>query len=162
MIIQLKGKVNYAITLDPTVWIFDDRKVELKDAFSKKEIEVVEDDTLTKAAEVFNREIYTRSNKPPVNKSINRFEREKILASTYVMPIVEFLKHAEVKDDAKSVILKTDSDDVIITIEQLAASNLLFAVEGKPLKDDGPVHLYFGDGSNKEKPIKNVKQIIID
>lgn len=162
MIIQLKGKVGFAITLDPTVWIFDDRKVEFKDAFIDKEVEVVEDDSLTKAAEIFNREIYTRSNKPPVNKSINRFEREKILESTYVMPIVEFLKHAEVNDNAKNAILKTDSDDVVITIEQLAASYFLFAVEGKPLKDDGPIHLYFGDGSNKEAPIKNVKQIIVD
>ncbi|MDN8677450.1 peptidyl-prolyl cis-trans isomerase, partial [Staphylococcus aureus] len=28
-IIMLTGKVNFTITLDPGVWIFDDRKVDL-------------------------------------------------------------------------------------------------------------------------------------
>lgn len=162
MIIQLKGKVNYAITLDPTVWIFDDRKIDLERAFDNKIEEVVNDDALEKAAEVFNREIYTRANKPPVNKTINRFEREKILVGTFVMPIIDFLKHAEVKDEASKAILKTDEDDIIISVEQLASALFLFAVEGKPLKDDGPVHLYFGDGSNKDNPIKNVKGIMIE
>ena len=33
-IILLSGKVKYSITLDPTVWIFDDRKVDLSTYFS--------------------------------------------------------------------------------------------------------------------------------
>ena len=31
---------------------------------------------------------------------------------------------------------------------------LCFSNNGKPLKEDGPVHVYFGDGSNKQNPIK--------
>ncbi|MDA8353303.1 MAG: hypothetical protein M0Z65_09010 [Firmicutes bacterium] len=32
-IIQLTGKVTYPITLDPTLWIFDDRRFEMADRF---------------------------------------------------------------------------------------------------------------------------------
>lgn len=34
-IIPIKGKVKYKITLDPGVWIFDDRKVDLNTYFSE-------------------------------------------------------------------------------------------------------------------------------
>lgn len=32
-IIQIKGSVKYSITLDPSVWIFDDRKIDLNTYF---------------------------------------------------------------------------------------------------------------------------------
>lgn len=161
MIVQLKGKVNYPITLDPTVWIFDDRKIILEEAFiSKPAAEEV--DTLARAAENFNQELFQRSVRPPVNKSINRFEREKILVNSYVMPLIDFINHAEVHPDATSVILKTESDDVIISLEQLREALVLFSINGKPLTEDGPIHLFFGDGSNEADPIKHVKEIIID
>jgi hypothetical protein len=43
------------------------------------------------------------------------------------------------------------------------AYNLIlgFSNNGKPLKEDGPIHIYFGDGSNQQSPIKNVKSFII-
>lgn len=161
MIIQLKGKVDYPITLDPTVWIFDDRKVVFEEAFIKKE-KTKEVPDHVNAAERFNKAIYQRSERPPVNKSINRFEKEKILTHSFVMPINDFCNHAEFQSDASRAILKTDSDDVIITIEQLQQALFLFAVDGKPIRTNGPIHLYFGDGSNQNAPIKSVKQIIID
>ncbi|MBO1003552.1 hypothetical protein ACFSKI_17455 [Pseudogracilibacillus auburnensis] len=161
MIIQLKGKVTYPITLDASVWIFDDRKIILEEAFTEKEV-VQEEDPLKKADEMFNQEIYFQTKiKPPVNKSINRYEKEKILENSFVMPLEDFINNAEVKPEAKRALLKTDGDDIVITVEQLTDAYLLFAVDGKPLKEEGPVHLYFRDGSNKEAPIKNIKQIII-
>ena len=33
IIIPIKGAVTYQLTLDPTVWIFDDRKLDLKTYF---------------------------------------------------------------------------------------------------------------------------------
>ena len=76
MIIQLSGKVKFPITLDASVWIFDDRKIILDDAFSEKPKEEPVNE-LEKAAERFNVEIYQQKIKPPVNKSINRYERER-------------------------------------------------------------------------------------
>src|SRR5690625_1198210 len=86
----------------------------------------------------------------------------KILNNSYVMPIKDFINHAEVNKDAVRAILKTDQDDIVITVEQLKNAYLLFALNGKPLTENGPVHLYFGDGSNKDNPFQNIKQIMIE
>ncbi|MEI3611022.1 hypothetical protein [Pseudogracilibacillus sp. SO30301A] len=162
MIVQIKGNVQFPITLDPTVWIFDDRKIILEEAFQER-TETEEEDKLKKASELFNQEIYSQTKiKPPVNKSINRYEKEKALTNSYVMPIKDFIKTTEINDGAERVILNTNEDDVIIDVEQLKSAYFVFAIEGKPLKEDGPVHLIFADGSNKDNPIKGIHQIIVE
>lgn len=158
MIIQLSGNVKFPITLDASVWIFDDRKVLLDDAFTNKAEEEPIDE-LEKAAERFNLEVYQQKIKPPVNKSINKFEREQILENTYVMPIYEFIQNAEVDANVSNVTLTTNNGPVEITLQELESSYFLFSVEGKPVKENGPVHLYFGDGSNKDNPITGIKKI---
>lgn len=162
MIIQMKGKIKFPITLDASVWIFDDRKVILEDAFTGQK-EEVKDDSYKKTAQMFDQEVYFQSKiKPPVNKSINRFEKEKILKHSFVMPIETFIRSAEPEADVEHVRLKTNEDDVIITLDQLLNTYFLFSLNGKPLKEDGPVHLYFKDGSNKDAPIKGIKEIIFE
>ncbi|MFA1818699.1 hypothetical protein ACDX78_00630 [Virgibacillus oceani] len=161
MIVPITGKVTYPITLDPTVWIFDDRKIEFDKAFENTSGKV-EEDELKKAAERFNREVYQHAAKPPVNRSIKKFEREKILQSTYVMPLEDFIANAEVSPEAENVTLVTKEDEIIISLPELQQSYFLFARDGKPLKDDGPVHLYFQDGSNKSQPIKSITKIVIN
>lgn len=162
MIIQMKGKIKFPITLDASVWIFDDRKVILEDAFTGQK-EEVKDDSYKKTAQMFDQEVYFQSKiKPPVNKSINRFEKEKILKHSFVMPIETFIRSAEPEADVEHVRLKTNEDDVIITLDQLLNTYFLFSFNGKPLKEDGPVHLYFKDGSNKDAPIKGIKEIIFE
>lgn len=161
MIVPLIGNVTYSITLDPTVWIFDDRKVLLDDAFSEKEVENEEADELNEAAQRWNRAIHQQI-KPPVNKSISRFEGEKILKSSYVMPIHDFLNHAEIKPKAEHATLVTKNEDIKITLDELKDCYLLFALNGKPLKEDGPVHFYYKDGSNKDNPIKEVQKIVVN
>ncbi|MBB6454983.1 hypothetical protein HNQ94_003477 [Salirhabdus euzebyi] len=165
MIVQLKGNVGFPITLDPSVWIFDDRKVEFDQAFNPTGGENVEnnENDLEQASERWNREVYMQQKiKPPVNKSLSKAERKKALESTYVMSIKPFLANAEVKDNASNAILLTEQGDQTVTIEQLENGYFLFAVEGKPLKEDGPLYFYFGDGSNKDTPIRGVKQITIE
>lgn len=158
MIIQFAGKVKFPITLDASVWIFDDRKILLENAFSEKSKEEPVDE-LAKAAERFNVDFYQQKIKPPVNKSISKYEKEQILVNTYVMPIDEFIKNAEVKADSTHATLTTTKEPVEISVEALKSAFLLFSVDGKPVKEDGPVHLYFGDGSNKDNPIKGVSKI---
>lgn len=163
MIIQLKGQVEFPITLDPTVWIFDDRKVLLEDAF-KERVEKTEVNPAQKAEELFNQEIYSqKSIKPPVNKSLNREEREKALKHSFVMPIKDFLDTAKIDATATAArLLIPGDDDCVITIDQLYNASLLFAIDGKPIRENGPVHLFFGDGSNQDSPIKGIKQIVIE
>lgn len=162
MIVPITGNVTYPITLDPTVWIFDDRKIEFDHAFEHTSEIDDENDDLKKASERFNREIHQGSAKPPVNRSIKKFEREKILKSTYVMPLADFIANAEVKPEAEDVTLVTKEGEIMISLQELKQSYFLFAREGKPLKEDGPVHLYFKDGSNKAHPIKNITKVIIN
>lgn len=162
MIIPLKGKVKFPLTIDASVWIFDDRKVIFEEAFEEREEREAVDPS-RKTAEMFDQVLYFKTKiKPPVNKSINKFEREKILTHSFVMPFEDFLQTSEVKDGAKTARLTRDEDEVIITVEQLKNSYFLFAVDGKPVQEDGPVHLYFRDGSNKDQPIKGVKAITIE
>lgn len=161
MIIPINGNVNYPITLDPTVWIFDDRKIIFEEAFSKQPVQDVKVNELEKAAQQWDQEVNPQRIKPPVNKSISKFEREKILVNTYVMPIQDFIEHAEIKEGSKNAILHTSSNNETITLEELKNGYLLFAIEGKPIKEDGPVHFYFKDHSKVNEPIKGVQKISI-
>lgn len=163
MIVQLTGNVNYNITLDPTVWIFDDRKILFEKAFKGESANPKNTgDELDRAADRFNREVYRASVKPPVNKSITKFEREKILKNSYVMPLQEFLSHAEIKSDSKDATLTTKNGQINISLRELQECYLLFAIKGKPITEDGPVHLFFNDGSNKDNPITGIQKITIN
>lgn len=162
MIVQIKGNIKFPITLDPSVWIFDDRKILLEEAFIEREEEKKKDDA-QKTAEMFDQEVYFQTKiKPPVNKSIKRFDKEKALTESFVMPLEPFITNVEVNDGASKARLITEGDDIVITLEQLTNSYVLFSNKGKPLIDDGPIHLYFGDGSNREQPFKGIKQIVIE
>jgi|SRR5690625_1139639 len=162
MIVQIKGKVKFPITLDPSVWIFDDRKILLDEAFEKRTIPEQKEDA-QRTAEMFDLEVYSNTKiKPPVNKSIKRFDKEKVLSESYVIPLEPFIANVELEPSAKKARLVTNDADIIISLEQLIESYALFSYKGKPLVEDGPIHLYFGDGSNKAQPFKHIKQIIIE
>ncbi len=148
MIIQIKGNVKYPITLDPSVWIFDDRKIKLEEAFN---------DTPPSNEEKI--ESNSKLNKPPVNNSIKRYNKKELLEDSYLMPIKEFVENAEIRDDVTRVEVITIQDTVTISKEQLLDSLLQFSIDGKQIKDQGPAYMYFGDGSNQDNPIKGIKEI---
>src|SRR5699024_137918 len=116
MIIQINGKVTYPITVDPSVWIFDDRKSRLDEAFTTKD-KRKKKEPAEKAAELINQELYYRKSiKPPVNKSLSREEQKKALIYSYVMPFKDFMNNAELKNDAVRAILTTNDDNVVLSI----------------------------------------------
>lgn len=161
MIVPLTGNVKFTITLDPSVWIFDDRKIILEEAFNDKKT-VEEKDELKDAAKRWDETVYPSKIKPPVNKTLSKHERESIFEYSYVMPINDFVNHAEINEDAKDATLVTKEGHITISLDQLQQAYLLFSKNGKPLKEDGPVHLIFKDGLNKEEPIKGIEKIIIN
>lgn len=161
MILPLTGNVTYSITLDPTVWIFDDRKVLLEDAFVSSTADEKAENEADKAAERWNRALHQQF-KPPVNKSISRLEGKEILKNSYVMPIYDFINHAQIKKTASNATLVTNSGNISVSLDELKSCYLLFAIDGKPLKEDGPVHFFYRDGSNKDNPIKEVQKITIN
>ncbi|MFC0523994.1 hypothetical protein ACFFGV_10525 [Pontibacillus salicampi] len=162
MVIQLTGNVHYTITLDPTVWIFDDRKIDFSEAFtSNHSRQQAEEDELKKQAQIWDRGVYQQKLDPPVNKSISTFDKKKILEGTYVMPLYHFLEHASIKENAVEATLETEKHSETISLEQLQQAALLFAKDGKPIQEEGPVHLYYLDGTNQDNPIKGIRKIII-
>ncbi|WP_156290462.1 hypothetical protein [Oceanobacillus salinisoli] len=163
MIVPIVGNVSYSITLDPTVWIFDERKILLEDAFTEKKETGVKEDHLKQVAQRFNRDV-VQQDKPKTNKGITKKEGEEILKNSYVIPIHDFIKNAEIKDSAKNATFVTDDEKegYTLPLKDLETGYLLFAKNGKPLKEDGPVHFLYKDGSNKDNPIKNIKKIVIN
>lgn len=164
MIVPLKGNVSFPITLDPSVWIFDDRKIILEEAFSKNKEQKKQIEPTQKSAELFDQSVYANEQaKPPINKSLTREEREKALTHSFVMPVKDFVETSEVNPTAEKALLKITADEtIIISLEQLVNAFVLFAIEGKPVKNEGPIHLIFGDGSNLDNPIKGIQEIIIE
>ncbi len=161
-IIPITGKVKFSITLDPGVWIFDDRKVDLHTYFSgQKEEQPQEEDEIKKISAYWDREIQEGAVLPPTLKTEKTFAKEKIITGTFAMPLAPFLRNAEALPEATTLTIVTENGEVTIPLEQAYEAILGFSKDGKPLKEDGPVHFYFGNGSNRHKPITHVRRFII-
>ncbi|AIE59511.1 hypothetical protein [Bacillus methanolicus] len=157
-IITIKGKVKFNITMDPGVWIFDDRRIDLNTYFISRNQEEDDLEEYTKSiSKHWDREIMEGAVYPPTLKSEKKFEKEKILTGTFGIPFKPFLRNAEPAENAEWLVIETDSSEVKLPLEKGFELILGFSKDGKPLKEDGPVHVYYGDGSNKDTPIKNVK-----
>ncbi|HLR69905.1 MAG TPA: hypothetical protein VK085_00560 [Pseudogracilibacillus sp.] len=163
MIVPILGNVTYSITLDPSVWIFDDRKVELDKAFDQSKAAIEEEIEISrKAAERWNKALHPQHSKPPVNPNISRAEGKEILKRTYVIPVRDFIESAEPGQNAtEAALVINGSEDFILPLTDLREGFLLFSREGKPLKEDGPVHFYYSDPTKSDQPIKNVLKIKI-
>ncbi|MGE6258610.1 peptidyl-prolyl cis-trans isomerase [Heyndrickxia sporothermodurans] len=158
MIISINGEVKFPITLDVGTWIFDDRKIDLNTYFDKNQADVNEEEEYTKSVGAFfDREIKEGAISPPTLKSERRFLKEKLLTGTFGIKFEPFLNNAEPKETAKSLIIETNEKAITIPLEDGYNLILAFSKNGKALKEDGPVHILFEDGSNKDQPIKNVK-----
>ena len=131
-ILPLNGKTKFSLTLDPTVWIFDDRKVDLTTYFAEARNAEDEDEKyLDAVGKHWSREIMEGAVYPPTLKTERKFDRKGMQTGTFGMVLAPFIKNAEPAD------------------------------EGKPLKDGGPVHVLLADGSNVDNPITHVTAIRI-
>ncbi|MEH7493981.1 peptidyl-prolyl cis-trans isomerase [Neobacillus niacini] len=161
-IIALTGKVKYSITLDPSVWIFDDRKVDLTTYFSTSSDHTDELEEYTKSiSKHWDREIIEGAVYPPTLKTEKKYEKEKVLTGSFGIPFQPFLENAEPEDNATTLIIKTLVSEHELSLDFAKELILGFSEVGKPLSENGPVHVYFGDGSNQKHPIKNVRGFFI-
>jgi hypothetical protein len=161
-IIIIKGKVEYTITLDPGVWIFDDRKVDLNTYFQNPIIEKNEIEEYTKEISAhWDREITEGAVVPPTIKTEKRYEKEKLLEGSFGIPLKPFLLNAKPLKEANQLIVVTSDGELAYDLTTSYDFIMGFSHNGKPLKEDGPIHLYYADGSNQWKPIKNVKELLV-
>lgn len=163
-IIQIQGNVNFKITLDPTVWIFDDRRVDLTTYFKEERVIVNEEDAYVEGASKFwSREIMEGASFPPTLKTEKKFERQQMKTGTFGIVIEPFIKNAEPTADAQSITFIDGSDnEYTFPLEEGKQVIFKFSQDGKILSEDGPIHLIYADGSNAEDPIKNIVGIRID
>lgn len=161
-ILLISGRVKYSITLDPSVWIFDDRKVDLTTYFSKSMKQNNELEEYTKSiSKHWDREIIEGAVYPPTLKTEKKYEKEKVLTGSFGISLQPFIKNAEPTEEATVLVIKTSTSVHEIPLDIAQDLILGFSKSGKPLSEDGPVHVYFGDGSNQQNPIKNVREFII-
>ncbi len=128
-IIVLTGKVKFTITLDPGVWIFDDRKVDMDAYFSEPAPQPTEaeqeDEEIKKLSAFWDREIQEGAVFPPTLKTERRFLKEKIITGSFGMPFAPFLRNAEPHEDASELVIETEHGETVIPLEK--AYDLIFA-----------------------------------
>jgi len=159
---MITGNVKYKITLDPGVWIFDDRKIDLDTYFINDLDPKNELEEYTKSvSKHWDREIQEGAIYPPTLKTEKKYEKEKMLEGTFGIPFHDFLQHAKPVEGATSVQVVTNDGEIQLPIEKVSKAIIGFSKCGSPLKEDGPIHLYFEDGSNKDHPITHISGFIV-
>jgi hypothetical protein len=136
-IILLTGNARYTITLDPSSWLFDDRKFDLDTYF---------------------KEPHGLDNPP------RKYKKRELLkeAFTFAVPLKPFLENAEPAPEAVKLVIRTKKgDEYDISLETARTAILSFTKDGKFLTENGPAHFYYGDGSNRDHPITDIAQLII-
>ncbi|MER2010270.1 MAG: peptidyl-prolyl cis-trans isomerase [Psychrobacillus sp.] len=156
-IIPITGAVKFNITLDPTVWIFDDRRIDLDEFFEGKYEYKDLDEEYTKVTSAhWSREIIEGSTNPPTLKSEKKYEKTKMLSNTYGIELTPFIQNAEPLKEAKHLIIETSEGNHTISLDEMDDILVKFSHKGKPLREDGPVHIIKKDGSNLNDPIRYV------
>ena len=162
-VILINGKVAYSITLDPSIWIFDDRKFKMEDFFagvSLAEEKDSKEDEITKMGRLWDQELEHGST--PTKQSEKLFVEKKQIVGDYGMPLAPFLRNAEPAADAHSLLCRTETgEEHLLSLTEAAQAVLCFAVDGKPIREDGPVYVYYGDGRNMDDPIRQVVSLTV-
>src|SRR5699024_12842989 len=87
---QLKGNIKFQITLDPSTWIFDDRKLKVEELLTNTEDQeqILFDDEAE-----WNRQIIEGETKPPTLKSEKKYKKRELLDSSFAICIKTYLEY---------------------------------------------------------------------
>lgn len=140
MIFPLDGAVKHALTIDPTVWIFDERK---------RNIEELDDPTprddeayYAKMGKAWDDGL-TQGTRVDHNKPMTRTDKDAALRDSFAMPFGPFLANAEPLPEATHVSFYGETV-LTLPIFEAASVYLQFSKDGKVLHD-GPVYVLYGD-----------------
>ncbi|GAE33808.1 hypothetical protein [Halalkalibacter akibai] len=161
----IDGDVNHPLTIDPTVWIFDERKVDLDTYFDQLDTAEDEETKYKKAISAqWDKEITEGSEPPRPDSNDNKikYDKQKLMQGSFGMPLKPFLINSEPIEGVSKVEIKQKNGESHFFDYKVALAGIAgFSFKGKPLKENGPIHFYLGDGSNKDKPITNVVKFIL-
>lgn len=141
--IQIKGAVNFPITLDSTTWIFDDRKVSLEDlekgVFDGTKPIQFEDNR------EWNRAILEGQTNPPTLNSEIKYKKRSVLEGSFVINMTPFFKTSEPQSNVTAIKLFNDEDAIEVPLDLLPYLFFQFAKDGKRLYDDNSVDSFVYD-----------------
>ncbi|MEM5593684.1 hypothetical protein AAHH67_21515 [Niallia circulans] len=81
----------------------------------------------------------------------------EMLTGTFYMALAPFIKNAEPQEEATTLLITTEEAEYAIPLEKIDSIFLLFCVKGKPLTEDGPVHIFDQTKGPDQTPIKNIR-----
>lgn len=148
-VIQVKGNVTYPITIDPSVWIFDDRKFSFGRKGDGQDTHLQSGDESGLDPERIIREGRIA---PPTLKTEKQYEKQKLMNGSFAMKLGNVLKNAEPLSSATQCVFVTSLGRTTVSLEAALNSIVHFSEAGKPIQEGGPVHIYFEDPVNHEQP----------
>ncbi|MGN7468746.1 hypothetical protein [Brevibacillus sp. SAFN-007a] len=156
-VIVFKGAVTYPITLDPTVWVFDERKFDLN-TYTGEEDTSLSGQThyLQGTGTQWDKELREGAQLPSERKSLA--EERKVLDGDYGIRLEPFIANAAPLPEATHVRLhRENADPIVLPLSEAKRAILQFAKAGKPIKENGPVYLYSPEALlKKEAPITGI------
>lgn len=159
-IVFIHGRIHHNITIDPTVWIFDDRKIDLTTWAGEEKRKADDLEAYTKSiSKQWDKEMIEGAQIPKRTKTNQlRNKKEALINGTFGMPFGSFLENARPEEGATELVIETaGGEEHTVTLAEAQQLVIGFSKNGKPLTETGPVHVYYGDASNKEAPITYVK-----
>ncbi|QDI90641.1 peptidyl-prolyl cis-trans isomerase [Salicibibacter halophilus] len=150
-IVPISGNAKHRITLDPTVWIFDNRKVDLEALFQENQ-----------SGEASEEE---RGNIGPRRWQTNqiRTKKEALIEGSYGMKLEPFIDNAEPSPSATTLVAVTSSGEKVTAPLETGKTWIAgFSSAGMALKEDGPIHIYFADGTNQRSPVTHVVELRVE
>ncbi|WP_416151079.1 peptidyl-prolyl cis-trans isomerase [Salipaludibacillus sp. HK11] len=161
MIVSIKGMVKHSITIDPGVWLFDERIVDLNTYFQEEKTEDY-DPVIENMGKAWDEQrqvtakVQTNDNKIMNNKT-------DLTEKSLGIAIEPFLTNASPLSSATSVrfVRNNGEEDFVCSLAEAEKAIVGFSDKGKALKETGPLHFYYGDGSNQQNPVKNIQSLIV-
>ncbi|MGE5702696.1 MAG: hypothetical protein ACM32O_09225 [Clostridia bacterium] len=156
-VFMITGAVNYKLTIDPSVWIFDDRKIDLSH-YSGEE-EQSSDDTkryLQGTGAQWDKELKEGSLPPSERRSM--IQERKALEGDYAMRLQWFLDNAQPSANASFLRIHRESGEPItLKLEEAKTAILQFSKDGKQLRERGPIYFYLPQmWKAKDEPIDGI------
>ncbi len=153
-VIVFKGAVSYPITMDPSVWIFDERKIDLQ-AYQGEELQDMWDvnEYLEGTGSQWDKELKEGSTPPSERKSISMVEQRKALEGDYAMRLAYFIENAQPRANVTAMrILRESGEHVTLSLADAKRALLQFAKGGKPIREGGPALLYLPETWREKGP----------
>ncbi|GED66452.1 hypothetical protein BRE01_01540 [Brevibacillus reuszeri] len=156
-VIVFKGAVSFPITLDPTVWVFDERKFDLSSYTGETDTDLSKQAKyLQGTGTQWDKELREGATLPSERRTLA--EERKVLEGEYGIRLDPFITNAQPLPEATHVRLhREDQEAIVLSIAEVRRAILQFSKNGKPITENGPVYFYLPETLlAKEEPLTGI------